>query len=311
MKKQGRRSGFLRAEISGRFSVVFAAVFILCSAASFFLIKYLENLENESEKQTTLIVKTSSGTDEEVFSVDTQDGFDLAQGFTAASEPLISVEEGECFARFTVTLSDSDGTAFSDELDEIQKNAKEYKSYLDDEDLASYEAFSEAYYDELNDYIMTEAKCKLIFSLFCRGNGMLQTDETYGYEELLEMAEDGDIAYISGMDSSLCGELELMQITYSDMSYKRQYILKESLCAGESFSLFTNIVVPNDWNDYEMNIMLYEKNSEGEFGLVAQQINCLELLGEGFGVSVETEVVEAEDFTNPLAAFEVSEKYGR
>lgn len=296
--------------------MILTVVLLLLSAAAFGAKHYLAKLRERQKPDMTV--------PEAVIVQDNGKGA-AASGLTAGAnivqDPTVLVEKGTAFVRFNVELADSDGVPFSEKLEQKSREIEDFKNNLDPES-PSYQSFVEAYHLMLNEYNMLYAKGMLAFGSLCR-------DEDYSYYEnteyaseltpnipsgrrfsengLGELAEEGKITFLTDEDPEMSGDTDFVQIYDEENPFSRQYLYKNKVAAGESCSLFTNIIIPSDWDISETEMTVYRKNDDNSFSELTQGVNNMQILGEGFSVTISAEIVTAADFDDPISAFEAAE----
>lgn len=286
---------------------VLTLIFLLLSAAAFSA-KYFISVCLPHEKPAKYIPSAA------VISENTSDKTTekLTAGANIVRDPTVTVSRGRAFVRFNVEVYDSSGVSFKERLDKQQEAIDSYKEKIDPE-LPSYIAFMEAYHDLKSDYNKIYAKGTLAISTICRDSKYdperaetLSIPSTIAFtsDQLKHISETGDISFIA--DEDACGDF--IQLYDENDPFSRQYIYKYPLTENESCTLFTNIIIPSDWDTEQTELLVYQKNQETDtFEELTLGFTNMSLIGDGFTVKVSADIVDAADFDNPLAAFNTAE----
>lgn len=235
----------------------------------------------------------------------------LSAGSNVELSSSVKMDKGEAYVRFTVEIQDADGISLSQKLSEKQEEIEQYKDMLDPQS-ASYQAFLENYYALINEYNQIYTKGQLAFSAICRdtsnreGN-LLETDERISSGDISELAQTGELALLSEADPN---GLFIEDAEKSD-GCTRTYICTQAVSEGEEISLFTNVVIPSDWDITSTQTEQFTENDDGSFTQNLSEINNMQLLGSGFKISVSAEIIDAcsaDDAQTAFACAETAEK---
>lgn len=239
-----------------------------------------------------------------------------AAGITAGSNvplaPAVKIEKGTAYVRFTVELQDADGVPFSQKLSEKQQEIDQYEAMLDP-DSPSYLAFMETYHSLKNEYNQLAAKGELAFSALCRDNSegaqaLAENNGRLSASELDELSQTGSVTQLSQTESGGAEDSPFTASENEKEPFKRNYTFKKAAAEGEEISLFTNVVIPADWDITTTSADHFTENDDGTFTEDVCEINNLELLGEGFKLSVSAQIVDARAADTAEQAFENAAK---
>lgn len=297
--------------------MVLTVILVLLSAAAFGARYYLTKQREKQKPDMTV---------PEAVIVQDNGKAAAASGLTAGAnivqDPTVLVEKGTAFVRFNVELSDSDGIPFSEKLAQKSREIEDFRNSLDPGS-PSYQSFVEAYHIMLNEYNMLYAKGMLAFESLCRDEDYsysentedissltpnIPTDRRFSENGLGDLAEEGKITFLTDEDLGMSGDTDFVQIYDEENPFSRQYLYKNKVGAGESCPLFTNIIIPSDWDIMETEMTVYQKNDDNSFSELTQGVNNMQILGDGFSVRISAEIVTATDFDDPISAFEAAEE---
>ena len=273
---------------------IYTATLILLSLAAIALRFYLEKREEEQKSDMTVPAAAVTVSDGEEIDAD-----GLSAGSTLLKSYGIEVTSGECFVRFTVQMLGSDGSSFNDKLEAKLEEIDEYEAMLDP-DSASYLAFLQAYYSLQNEYFQLEAKAQLCFDTLCLELNQGEITESFSYSSsLLETLESqGKITFANSDEGSLFYK------EYDEESpFTRTYYYSQRLSAGDTALLFSSIIIPKDWDTLTCELTYFQGYEDNTFQEETKEFTYIELLDEGFSINVSAEIVDADDFDSPLAAF--------
>ncbi len=286
---------------------VLTLIFLLLSAAAF-MARYIISIYIPHDKTLEYVPSAA------VISEDNcnEPSDKLTAGSNILRDPTVTIRQGRAFVRFNVEIYDSSGVPFQERLDKQQQAIDDYKEKIDPE-LPSYMAFMEAYHDLKSDYNKLYAKGTLAISTICRDSKYnperaetLSIPSTIAFtaDQLEHISETGDISFIADEDAGG----DFIQLYDENDPFSRQYIYKYPLTENESCTLFTNIIIPSDWDTEQTELLVYQKNQETEtFEELTLGFTNMSLIGDGFTVKVSADIVDAADFDNPLAAFNTAE----
>lgn len=286
--------------------IVLTVILLLLSAAAFGAKRYLSK-KRESEKPVMTVPEA----------VMTENGGGDSSGLTAGAnilrDPAVVMKKGTAYVRFTVTLADSDGTPFTEKLEQKLDEIENFREDLDPES-PSYQSFLEAYHTMLNEYELLYAKGLLAFRSLCRDEDYsaeeqstpnLPADGNFTTQTLEKLSDDGKISMLPTVSEDNGGDFIL--ICGEDDLFTRQYLYKEAVSEGDICPLFTNIVIPSNWETAETAVSLYRKNDDGSFDEQMLGVNNMEIIGDGFRITVSAEMIDAANFSDPVEAFESAE----
>ena len=287
-KKKAFTSGALRGCLT--------AGFIACSAASFGARYYLEKSQpvEASAEQVHVRAEFLDGSSAE---------FDSAQAGSAVKcERAVKITQGEGYVRFNIELLDSDGTPLDDKLKEKLAERANLES-MADPSMASYQAFQEGIYWTYNDYNQLTAKGELLMNAFCRvsDEDVLELDHPVSISDIEELSSSGELE--QGFESE-----DFLVISSEEEPFKRTVICTRKLTEGDVLPLYDHIVLPYDWQFANTEYDGYMMNEDGGMEECFISINNMELLGEGFGIRVSADVVDAADSMSAAAAFKTAQK---
>ncbi len=276
---------------------VAAVVMILLSAvmlgARYMLEKQDEGKDTEQIPQVVAEVNNENGS----YTIK-----DTAAGTTIKDKCSVKVTDGEGYVRFNLELIDSDGESFNSKLSALRTDIDYYEGALD-EASPSYQAFLDTYYKLQNEYNLLYSKAQLALQTFCcaQGSSTIYTTKSYNQSELDSLVQNGDLAFISDYGD---GENDIFtQIFDSEYPFTRSFYGANKLTAGDSITLFTNIIIPTDWSSEMSQVTYYLSDDEGNYSEADTFFLNEDIIYDGFSVRVTADIVDAKDFDNPLAAF--------
>lgn len=269
------------------FITVCTCVMLVLSAGSFTAKELLSRQKNEKTGFTA------------EYSHDTSVSYTVtaaSPGLNIGARQAIKATSGEGFARFTVEITDIDGVSFTEKLADLQNQLEEVKKYTDPE-TPSYIAFRQEYHSLLNQYNLICTKYQIAYETLYKA-----TDTSVAEGDALYTAEELEAAKTDGLLTSPGGD-GFAESYDEETPYIRTYTYTEPLKAGEECLLFTNIIVPSNWQNQTVDVVQYTENEDHSFTEATVQVSCSEVIGDGFTVNVSAEAVDANGLTSYAAAF--------
>jgi flagellar basal body-associated protein FliL len=294
--------------------VVLTVIFLVLSAAAIgakiYLVKQRENQKSQMIVPEAVIVQENR--DDEASS-------GLSVGANIIQDPTVLVTQGTAFLRFNVELQDSDGTPFYQKLQDKQQEIEDFQNELNP-DSPSYISFVERYHSMLNEYNLLYAKGLLVYETLYRDldyvyvgksdnpselTPNLPTSQKFSTFRLENLLTDGKIEALSDEDGE--SGSDFTRISDDENPFSCRFVYNKKLSAGESCTLFTNVVVPTDWEQTETEVTIYTENEDNTFSVATQGVNNMEIIGDGFIVKISAEIVDASDYKSAIQAFAATE----
>ncbi len=213
----------------------------------------------------------------------------------------VKITQGEGYVRYNIELLDSDGTPLNDKLAEKLAEKEQLES-MADPSLSSYRAFYEGICWAVNECNQLRAKGDLVMNTFCRSMAEgVEFDQPCSNDNLQSLTDTGDLEI--GFDSD-----GLVILSDEAEPFSRTVIFNKKLTEGDVCPLYDYIVLPIDWEYTNSKYDGYMMNEDGDMEECYVSINNMELLGEGFGIRVTADVVDAAYYPNAVTAFKSAEK---
>lgn len=231
-----------------------------------------------------------------------QDSLDsVVAGTPVKCERAVKITQGEGYLRYNIQLLDSDGTPLDDKLQEKLDEKKALEDMADPE-ISSYRAFHEGICWATNDYNQLAAKGELVLNSFCRSFGDdVEFTTPCSEDNISKLTDSGELEV--GFDTD-----DLVVLKNEEHPFTRTVIFSKKLSEGDVCPIYDHIILPYDWNFANTIYEGFMMNDEGDMQECNIEINNMELVGEGFGIKVTADVVDALDYPNAATAFKSAGK---